>query len=103
MIDQIFAIEREINGRTAVEHLSVRPARVAPLVHALQAWMWETCSNLSRHDALAKAIAYPRGRSQWVALEALSLRPFDFAQESLVALHVRQTGYAAPLQAAVQR
>jgi hypothetical protein len=38
-----------------------------------------------------------------IALEALSLRPFDVAQEGLVALDVRQTGYAVPLQAAVQR
>ena len=38
-----------------------------------------------------------------IALEALSLWPFDFAQESLVTLDVRQTGYAVPLQAAVQR
>ena len=38
-----------------------------------------------------------------VALEALPLWPFDFAQESLVAFDVRQTGYAVPLEAAVQR
>jgi transposase len=57
-IDQIFAIEREITGRTAAERLSVRQERVAPLVHALEAWMREKRGSLSRHDAVAKAIAY---------------------------------------------
>lgn len=61
-IDQIFGIEREINGRTAAERLSVRQERVAPLVHALEAWMREKRGkkrgSLSRHDPVAKAIAY---------------------------------------------
>lgn len=58
LIDQIFAVEREINGRTADERLAARQERVAPLVHALEAWMRETRTRLSRHDAVAKAIAY---------------------------------------------
>ena len=57
-IDQIFAIEREINGRTAGERLSVRQERVAPLIQALETWMREKRGILSRHDAVAKAIAY---------------------------------------------
>ncbi|WP_010188687.1 IS66 family transposase [Sphingomonas sp. PAMC 26605] len=57
-IDQIFAIERESNGRTVAERLSVRQERVAPLVHALEAWMREKRGSLSRHDAVAKAIDY---------------------------------------------
>lgn len=56
--DQTFAIERESNGRTVAERLSVRQERVAPLVHALEAWMREKRGSLSRHDAVAKAIAY---------------------------------------------
>lgn len=35
-IDQIFAIKREIDGRTAGERLSVRQERVAPLIQALE-------------------------------------------------------------------
>ena len=58
LIDQIFAAEREINGRMADERLAARQERVAPLVHALEAWMRETRATLSRHDAVAKAIAY---------------------------------------------
>lgn len=57
-IDQIFAIEREITGRAAAERLSVRQERVAPLVRALEAWMREARGRLSRHDAVARAIAY---------------------------------------------
>jgi transposase len=57
-IDQIFAIEREINGLTASERLSVRQERVAPLIQALETWMREKRGILSRHDAVAKAIAY---------------------------------------------
>jgi transposase len=57
-IDQIFAIEREITGKAAAERLSVRQGRVAPLVQALEAWMREKRGSLSRHDAVAKAIAY---------------------------------------------
>lgn len=57
-IDQIFAIEREINGRTAGERLNVRQERVAPLIQALETWMREKRGILSRHDAVAKAIAY---------------------------------------------
>jgi hypothetical protein len=57
-IDQIFAIEREINGRTAGERLSVRQERVAPLIQALETWVREKRGILSCHDAVAKAIAY---------------------------------------------
>ena len=57
-IDQIFAVEREINGLAVAQRLSVRQERVVPLVHALEAWMRATRASLSRHDAVAKAIAY---------------------------------------------
>ena len=57
-IDRIFDIEREINGRSAVERLAVRQERVAPLVEELESWMLEQRHTLSRHDPVAKAIAY---------------------------------------------
>lgn len=57
-IDRIFNIEREINGRSAVERLAVRQDRVAPLVEELESWMREQRQMLSRHDPVAKAIAY---------------------------------------------
>ena len=57
-IDAIFAIERTINGRPAEERLAVRQDLVRPLVDELEAWMHATRAELSRHDPVAKAIAY---------------------------------------------
>src|SRR5512138_1881061 len=47
-IDAIFAIEREINSRSAAERLAVRRARIAPLVAELEAWMRAERVRLSR-------------------------------------------------------
>lgn len=58
IIDRLFAIERDINGKPAAERLAVRQERSAPIVAELETWMRETRSKLSRHDAVAKAIAY---------------------------------------------
>jgi len=57
-IDAIFAIEREINGRSAAERIAVRQARIAPLVGELESWMRAERSRLSRHAETAKAIDY---------------------------------------------
>ena len=57
-IDAIFAIEREINGRSADERLAVRRERVAPLVDDLEAWMRSERAKLSRHNDVAKAMDY---------------------------------------------
>lgn len=58
IIDRLFAIERDINGKPAAERLAVRQERSAPIVAELETWMRDTRSQLSRHDAVAKAIAY---------------------------------------------
>ena len=58
MIDQIFAVERDINGKTAEERLAVRKEKVAPLVDQLKAWFDTQRKTLSRHDPVAQAIAY---------------------------------------------
>lgn len=57
-IDRIFAIEREINGKSAAERLAVRQEIVAPLVEELRTWMRTQRNQLSRHDPVAKAINY---------------------------------------------
>jgi len=57
-IDRIFAIEHAINGQSAAERLRVRQEQTAPLVHDLETWMRTQIATLSRHDAVAKAIAY---------------------------------------------
>lgn len=57
-IDQIFAVEREINGADADRRLAVRQERVKPLVGELKRWMERERARLSRHAATAKAIDY---------------------------------------------
>jgi len=61
-IDDIFAIEREINGLSAGERLAVRQARIASLVTDLAEWMRAERARLSRHAEVAKAIDYMRKR-----------------------------------------
>src|SRR4051795_10699126 len=57
-IDAIFAIEREINGRSAAERLAHRQTRIALLIAELEAWMRAERVRLSRHAETAKAIDY---------------------------------------------
>ena len=57
-IDAIFDVEREINGLSAEQRLSVRAARVAPLVADLEAWMKAERARLSRNAEVAKAMNY---------------------------------------------
>jgi transposase len=57
-IDALFDVEREINGCSAEQRLRVRQERSAPLVAALQAWLREQRSRLSRSSAVAEPIDY---------------------------------------------
>lgn len=57
-IDEIFAIEREINGLAAEQRLAARRKRVAPLVDKLKVWMLVERARLSRHADTAKAMDY---------------------------------------------
>ena len=57
-IDAIFAIEREINGRSAAERVAARQERIVPLIAELEKWMWAERARLSRHAGTAKAIDY---------------------------------------------
>ena len=63
-IDGLFEIEREINGLDGRGAVAARPARSAPLVAALEAWMRAERAKLSRHNAVAKAIDYMLKRWQ---------------------------------------
>jgi transposase len=65
-IDELFAVEREINGRTAQERLAVRHERSRPLLAALEAWLREQRGKLSSKSDTAKAIDYSLKR--WIAL-----------------------------------
>ena len=57
-IDDLFDIERTINGKPAVERRAVRQERSKPLVEALQIYLHEQRAKLSRGHDLAKAIDY---------------------------------------------
>jgi hypothetical protein len=57
-IDAIFALEREITGRSAAARLAARQTHVAPLVAELETWMRSERARLSRHAAVAKAMDY---------------------------------------------
>ncbi|RAK61928.1 IS66 family transposase, partial [Phenylobacterium kunshanense] len=57
-IDALFAIEREIVGRSPAERLAMRQVRSAPLVEELETWMLQTRDKLSRGHDLAKAFSY---------------------------------------------
>ena len=64
-IDEIFAIERDINSLSADQRLAVRKTRLAPLVTELECWMRTERARLSRHADVAKAMDYMLKR--WLA------------------------------------
>jgi transposase len=57
-IDVLFAIEREINGKTPAERKAVRQARSKPLIESFEKWLREERRKLSSKGPLAKAIDY---------------------------------------------
>lgn len=57
-IDALFDIERGINGLGADERLRVRQEQSAPLLTALEAWLRDERSRLSRSASVAKPIDY---------------------------------------------
>jgi len=57
-INALFAIERGINGQSVEERLRVRREQSAPLVAALEAWLREQRSRLSRSSSVAEPIDY---------------------------------------------
>ena len=57
-IDALFAIEREINGKSPEERLAVRRAESRTLVDDLVTYMREQAARLSRGHDLVKAIQY---------------------------------------------
>ena len=57
-IDEIFAVERQINGVPPDRRLAVRHERCRPLVDDLETWMRTERARLSRHNDVAKAMDY---------------------------------------------
>jgi transposase len=57
-IDALFDIERTINGLSAEQRLRVRQEQSAPVLIALEAWLHEERSRLSRSASVAEPIDY---------------------------------------------
>jgi transposase len=57
-IDELFAIERDINGKSPDERRALRQERSKPLVVALEAYFREQRAQLSAKNEVAKAIHY---------------------------------------------
>jgi transposase len=57
-IDALFDIDRTVNGLNAEERLRVRQEQSRPLVDALETWLREERSRLSRAASVAKPIDY---------------------------------------------
>ena len=72
-IDELFEIERTINGKTPEQRVAVRQEKSKPLVLALDAWPREQRAKLSSKSETAKAINYCFTR--WTA--------FNYSRRSL--------------------
>jgi transposase len=65
-IDELFKIEREINGFSAEQRLAVREERAKPLVAEFEVWLRAQHVRVSRKSEIGKAIAY--ALNHWQAL-----------------------------------
>ena len=61
-IAALYRIEDEIRGRSADERRTIRQRRTRPLIEALQPWLREKLSLISRKTKLAEAIRYALSR-----------------------------------------
>ena len=57
-IDALFDIERDINGKSADDRLTIRQEHSAPLVADLETWMRDQRAKLSRHSSVAGPMDY---------------------------------------------
>ena len=57
-MDELFAIEREVNGRSVAERLAMRRERSVPIVAALEGWMRAERARLPGAAPVAKAMNY---------------------------------------------
>jgi transposase len=65
-IAQLYAIEKDIRGRSPDERREIRQAKARPLLDAMRPWLKAKMSAVSRKSELAKAIHYALER--WAAL-----------------------------------
>jgi transposase len=65
-IAELYAVEKEIRGRSADERREIRDQRSRPLLESFKQWLEETLEKLSRKSDTALAVRYTLGR--WKAL-----------------------------------
>ncbi|MSU90339.1 IS66 family transposase [Rhodobacteraceae bacterium 2CG4] len=66
-IDALFDVERQINGLDATSRLAARQRLSRPLVKELHDWMRAERDTMSKHNPVAKAIAYVFKADRWEA------------------------------------
>ena len=69
-IQDLYAIERDINGKPAQERLAVRQEQAVPLLAAFEIWMREKAARISAKSDTGKALGYALER--WGALSRYS-------------------------------
>jgi transposase len=65
-IGEVFKVEAEVNGRSALRRRRMRQARTVPVLKELKSWMSETLAQVSAKSPMALAIGYSLGN--WTAL-----------------------------------
>ena len=65
-IGEVFKVEAEVNGRSALRRRRMRQTRTAPVLAELKSWMNETFAQVSAKSPMALAIGYCLGH--WTAL-----------------------------------
>jgi transposase len=65
-IGELFRVEAEVNGRSALRRRRMRQARTVPVLKELKSWMNETLAQVSAKSPMALAIGY--SLSNWTAL-----------------------------------
>ena len=65
---ELFRIEAEVNGRSALRRRRMRQARTVPVLTELKSWMTETLAQVSAKSPMALAIGH--SLSNWTALTA---------------------------------
>lgn len=65
-IGELFRVEAEVNGRSALRRRRMRQTRTVPVLTELKSWMSETLAKVSAKSPMAKAIGYSLGN--WTAL-----------------------------------
>ena len=65
-IGELFKVEAEVNGRSALRRRRMRQTRTAPVLKEFKSWMSETLAQVSAKSPMALAIGY--SLSNWTAL-----------------------------------